>query len=68
MALFLQGIFQIARLKVAGVYCAAHRQRIQIWRVVTGLHGVRVRRVQVKYGARVYEPAEEVSSSSRACK
>ena len=39
------------------MYCAAHRQRIQIWRVVTRLHGVRVRRVQVKYGARVYEPA-----------
>ena len=48
-------------VKVAGVYCAAHRQRIQIWCVVTRLHGVRVRRVQVKYGARVNEPAEEVS-------
>ena len=54
------------------MYCAraGHQQRIQIWLVVTRLHGVRVRvrRVQVKYGARVYEPAEEVSSSSRSCK
>ena len=58
---------ELVVVKVAGVYCAAHRQRIQIWRVVTRLHGVRVRRVQVKYGVRVYEPAEEMSSSSRAC-
>ena len=32
-------------IKVAGVYCAAHRQRIQIWRTVTRLRHRGQRRV-----------------------